>query len=214
MTSDLDRIREKYVNSFTGQEDELLQNLERETYLTQLHPRMLSGWHQSIFLNFLINLSGAEHILEIGTFTGYATILMARALSEKGKIVTIERNDEIQWLSDKYFSQSGLAEKIESLTGDALGIIPQLKSEFDFVFIDGDKREYLDYYNAILPKLRTGGLIVVDNVLWDDKIFKPVASNDYMTKGIISFNDSIKKDHRVRKIILPLRDGLMLLQKI
>lgn len=214
MPQNFQEIRENYITQFGGAEDELLQNLVRETFLTQLHPRMLSGWHQGSLLNFLVQLTGAKNILEIGTFTGYSTICMARALPKDGRIITIERNDEIEWLPQKYFELSGLADKIELVIGDAGQIIPTLNQKFDFVFIDGDKREYLDYYLALLDKTTDNALIIADNVLWDDKIFKPVASNDYMTQGIIKFNDSIKKDHRVRKIILPLRDGLMLLQKV
>lgn len=212
--NNIDKIRDLYIDSFSGEQDELLSALERETHQTQLHPRMLSGWHQSVFLSFLIKLTNAKSILEIGTFSAYATICMARALEHGGKITTIERNDEIEWLSSKYIALSGLGDKIESITGDAKKVIPALKEEYDFVFIDGDKREYLDYYKMILPKVKSKGLIIADNVLWDDKIFKPVVSNDFMTKGIIKFNEYIKEDHHVRKIILPLRDGLMLLQKI
>lgn len=214
MTAEFDNIRDSYVDNFAGEQDELLEALERETYLTQLHPRMISGWHQGSFLNFLINLIGAKNVLEIGTFSGYATICMARALSEDGKIITIERNDEIEWLFKKYFTLCGLEHKIVSYIGDAKKRIPEIDSVLDLVFIDGDKREYLEYYEAVLPKVKKGALIIADNVLWDDKIFKPVVSNDSMTKGIIAFNEYIKKDHRVRKVILPLRDGLMLLQKV
>ncbi len=214
MTKEFDDIRDQYVDTFGGEQDELLEALERETHLTQLHPRMLSGWHQGSLLSFIIKLIGAKNILEIGTFSGYATICMARALPDDGKIVTIERNDEIEWLFQKYFKQSGLESKIVSQVGDAKEIIKEIELEIDLAFIDGDKREYIDYYEAVLPKVKNGGLLIADNVLWDDKIFKPVVSNDYMTKGIIAFNDYIKKDHRVRKVILPLRDGLMLLQKI
>ncbi len=214
MTSEFDKIRLEFVDSFAGEQDDLLQALERETHLTQLHPRMLSGWHQASILSFLISLVDAKSVLEIGTFSGYATICMARAVAEDGSITTIERNDEIEWLSSKYFKLSKLENKINSIIGDAKKIIESLDNKYDFVFIDGDKREYLDYYKLIFPKVKSGGLIIADNVLWDDKIFKPVVSNDYMTQGIIEFNDYIKKDHLVRKIILPLRDGLMLLQKI
>ncbi|MDD2387812.1 MAG: O-methyltransferase [Bacteroidales bacterium] len=213
----MDRISEvcdDFINKFGGDEDALLQNLVRETYLTQLHPRMLSNWHQGSLLNFLVHLTGAKNILEIGTFSGYATICMARALTDDGKITTIERNDEIEWLSKKYFNQTKLDQKIFAMTGDALTITPKLDEQFDFVFIDGDKREYLDYYQMIMSKTTENATIIADNVLWDTKIFKPVASNDYMTQGIIKFNDYVQKDHRVRKIILPLRDGLMILQKI
>ncbi len=213
MSDTIEIIRNNYINTFSGKQDKLLDDLERETHRTQLHPRMMSGWYQAEVLSFLIKLINANNILEIGTFSGYATICMARALKNDGKITTIERNDEIEWLYSKYFELSGLKNKIHPIIGDANKIIPDLNENFDFVFIDGDKREYINYYNIIMPKLKSGALIVVDNVLWDNKIFAPVANNDYMTKGIIDFNEYIKNDKKIEKIILPLRDGLMLIQK-
>ncbi len=210
----IEKISSDFIENFVLPEDDILKALHHETGLTQLHPRMLSGNYQGRFLYLLAVLMKAENILEIGTYAGYSAICMARALPENGKLVTIEINDEIDWLSSKYFKLAGLENKIDALTGDAIEIIPQLKQQFDLVFIDADKRQYLNYYNLVFPLVSKGGLIIADNVLWDNKIFMPVESNDLMTKGIIEFNDFVKHDQRVEKIILPLRDGLMLVRKI
>lgn len=211
---DFSEIRTDFINGFLPEEDEILKKLVRETSLTQIHPRMMSGWYQGNLLSFLIKLSGAKSVLEIGTFSGYAAICMARALPEESTFISIEYNDEIEWLFLKYFKLAGIEHKIDSRIGDAKEIIPQLENEFDFVFIDGNKREYIEYIEAVLPKVKQGGLILADNVLWDNKIFQPVVSNDFMTKGIIKFNDFIRKETRVEKLLLPLRDGLMLMRKL
>jgi caffeoyl-CoA O-methyltransferase len=211
--SEIQKIAEEFVENYGSDEDEILFDLTRETALTQLHHRMLSGRYQGNLLAMLVKISGAAKILEIGTFAGYSAICMARALPQNGKLFTIEINDEINWLSQKYFDRAGLQSKIEALTGDAIDIIPRLNQEFDLVFIDGDKREYSTYYDLVFPLLKTGGLIIADNVLWDNKIFGEVEPNDLMTKGIIEFNSKIESDPRVERIILPVRDGLMLVRK-
>lgn len=207
-------IRSDFINGFLPEEDEILKNLVRETSLTQIHPRMMSGWYQGNLLSFLIKISNSSKILEIGTFSGYSAICIARALPAESAFVTIEYNDEIEWLFSKYFKLAGVENKIDSRIGDAKAIIPELDHEFDFVFIDGNKREYIEYFEAVLPKVKKGGLILADNVLWDNKIFKQVISNDFMTKGIIKFNDFIRKETRVEKLLLPQRDGLMLMRKL
>ncbi|HNQ67991.1 MAG TPA: class I SAM-dependent methyltransferase [Bacteroidales bacterium] len=211
---EISEIRNAYIEGFGQPEDNLLKELTRETALTQIHPRMICGNHQGQLLSLLVKLSKAENILEIGTFSGYSTICMARALPEKGKITTIEINDEIQWLNSKYFHLAKLENKINPIVGDALELIPKLNEQFDFVFIDGDKRQYIDYYQMVFPYVISGGLILVDNVLWDNKIFRDVESNDFMTKGVIEFNEMIKMDAHVEKLIIPLRDGLMLIRKL
>jgi predicted O-methyltransferase YrrM len=210
----IEKLSSEFIDAFGISDDEILNALARETSLTQLHPRMLSGLYQGNLLNLIVKLVNAKSILEIGTYSGYSAICMARALPEDGKLITLEINDEIDWLSAKYFQMAGLSHKIEAITGDALEIIPILDAEFDLVFIDADKREYLNYYNLVFPKVKSGGLIIADNVLWDNKIFMPVDSNDHMTKGIIEFNEFIRIDKRVEKIILPIRDGLMLVRKV
>jgi predicted O-methyltransferase YrrM len=211
---EINEIRNEYIEAFGQLEDDLLVELTRETALTQIHPRMICGNYQGQLLSLLVKLSRSENILEIGTFSGYSTICMASALPENGKITTIEINDEIQWLSSKYFKLAKQENRIKAIVGDALEIIPKLNEQFDFVFIDGDKRQYCDYYKTVFPYVISGGLILVDNVLWDNKIFKDIESNDFMTKGVIKFNDMIKTDLNVEKLILPLRDGLMLIRKL
>lgn len=210
---EIQKIAEEFVENYGSAEDEVLFDLTRETALTQLHHRMLSGRYQGNLLAMLVKISGAAKILEIGTYAGYSAICMARALPQNGKLFTIEINDEIGWLSQKYFDRAGLQSKIEAITGDAIDIIPSLSQEFDLVFIDGDKREYSTYYDLVFPLLKTGGLIIADNVLWDNKIFGEVEPNDLMTKGIIEFNSKIENDPHVERIILPVRDGLMLVRK-
>jgi predicted O-methyltransferase YrrM len=211
---ELNSLIDIFINDFGTYEDKLLQQLTRETAITQVHPRMLSGKYQGHLLSFLIKITNSIKLLEIGTYTGYSAICMARALPPNGKIITIEKNDEIEWLSQKYFKLANLENKIEAITGNALDIIPNLDNDFDIIFIDGDKREYLSYYKTSLPKLKKNGLIIADNVLWNNKIFSKPASNDNMTKGVIEFNDFVNIDNSVEKIILPIRDGLMLLRKL
>lgn len=204
--------RYSYIEHYGCEDDALLRSLVREASITQIHPRMMSGAYQGHLLATIIATSRAKSVLEIGTYVGYSAICMARALPEDGHLATIEVNDEIQWLSEKYFKLAGLDHKIKQYVGSALEIIPQLEQTFDLVFIDGDKREYIQYFDAVFPKLSKGGLILADNVIWYDKIFTKPASNDYMTQGIIAFNEYIESRSDLDKLILPVRDGLMLIK--
>ncbi len=213
MSNFIHDIRQEYTDIFCDIEDDILKDLYRETHLTQLHPRMISGPTQAAFISMLVKISNAKNVLEIGTYSGYTSICIARSLPENGKLISIEINDEIEWLIRKYFKRAGLENKINLLIGHALEILPKLDKVFDLVFIDADKREYKKYYELVLPKTKPGGLILVDNVLWDNKIFSHVESNDYMTKGVIEFNDFVRNDSRVEKVILDIRDGLMILRK-
>lgn len=205
-------IRFEYIENFGCVEDDLLRALERETALTQIHPKMLSGCYQGHLLAMLIKMSKAKRVLEIGTYAGYSAICMARALPADGQLVTIEINDEIEWLSSKYFAKAGLQDRIVPIVGDATEVIPTLDGQFDLIFIDGDKTEYISYFEASLQKLAPDGLIVADNVIWYDKIFAETASNDHFTLGIMAFNEYISKREDVEKLILPVRDGLMLIR--
>ncbi|MBO4614725.1 MAG: class I SAM-dependent methyltransferase [Bacteroidales bacterium] len=206
-------LRFEYIENFGCEEDDLLRALERETALTQIHPKMISGKYQGHLLAMLIKMTGAKRVLEIGTFSGYSAICMARALPADGSLVTIEVDDEIEWLSSKYFEKAGMQDKITAIVGDASKVVPTLDGPFDMVFVDGDKREYISYFEAVLPKLSPNGIIVADNVIWYDKIFTETASNDHMTHGIQAFNKYIAERADVEKIILPVRDGLMLIRK-
>ena len=153
------------------------------------------------------------YILEIGTFTGYSAICMAKGLKKNGKLITIEVNDEMEDIIKEYFNKSGFSNQIELIIGKALEIIPNLDHSFDLVFIDADKQEYIDYYKAVLPKLNQGGYILADNVLWDGKVIDPSQSEDPDTKSIMDFNEHIIHDPQVENIILPIRDGINLIRK-
>ncbi len=202
-----------YISSHTTPEDPVLTELYRETHLKVLHPRMLSGHYQGKFLELISRIVRPDYVLEIGTYTGYSAICLAKGLSDHGRVITIDRNEEIAAIANKYFVLSGLQHKIELITGDALEIIPDLDHTFDLVFIDGDKKEYPDYYRRIIEKTRTGGIILADNVLWDGKVLLNFDKADQDTRSIIDFNEMVIKDSRVENIILPLRDGLMMMRK-
>ncbi|MBN2175172.1 MAG: O-methyltransferase [Bacteroidales bacterium] len=204
---------EKYIEDHTSPESDLLQRLNRETHLKLVYPRMLSGHVQGKFLEMISNLLKPESILEIGTFTGYSAICLANGLSDTGKIITIEINPELEPISGKYFRQSGVEKKIVQYFGDALDIIPVLTDVFDLVFIDANKENYLDYYQLVFNKVKPGGLILVDNALWDGKVTEPGKKHDKETEGINRLNNFVQNDDRVENILLPLRDGIMMIRK-
>jgi predicted O-methyltransferase YrrM len=174
---------------------------------------MLSGHLQGRMLKMFCRMISPKRILEIGTYTGYATLCMAEALPEDGIIHTIEINDELEDFILRQFNQSSDKSKIRLHIGDAIGIIPSIDETFDLVFIDADKRDYNSYYDIIFDKVRPGGLIIADNTLWDGKVVEEVTQNDKQTLGILKFNDKIKADPRVEKVIIPVRDGLTLIYK-
>jgi len=164
-------------------------------------------------LTLLSKMIQPERILEIGTFTGYSAICLAKGLSETGKLITIELDDELESFSKKYFEKAGLADKIEQRIGPALEIIPEIDETFDLVFLDADKKEYTEYFSLVFDKLRTGGIIIADNTLWSGKVLETPPPDDEQTKGIIAFNEMIKNEKRVEKVILPLRDGMTIIRK-
>jgi caffeoyl-CoA O-methyltransferase len=208
-----DREMEQYILDHIDEEGELLAELNRLTHLKMIHPRMISGHLQGKILRMFSLMIRPKRILEIGTFTGYSAICLAQGLSEDGHLHTIENNDEIVDIPIKYFEKFNLSNKITLHVGDAKKIIPNLTESFDLVFIDGEKSEYVNYYHLIFDKVVPGGFIIADNIFWSGKILSDEASNDYFTKGIKMFNDLIKNDIRVEKVILPIRDGLMILRK-
>lgn len=195
-------------------EDPVLAALSRETHVKVLRPRMLSGHIQGKFLEMISKMLQPERILEIGTYTGYASICLAKGLREKGKLHTIEINDELEPIIRKYFRLAKVEGKIQLHLGDALSIVPGFSEPFDFIFIDGDKTQYKTYYETCLAKLKLNGYMLIDNILWDGKVLQKPASNDHQTKSLIAFNEYIRLDQRVEKTILPFRDGLFLLRKI
>ena len=205
---------EHYVEQHTSPESELMKNLNRDTNLRTFYPTMLSGQVQGKFLEMLSRMIKPDRILEIGTFTGYSAIAMAGGLTEKGKLITIEVNEELEDFITDYFKKSGYSDKIELLIGDALEIVPKLKDRFDLVFIDADKEQYIGYYEAVLPLLKKGGFILADNVIWSGKVLEVDAKSDKETMGIKAFNTHIKNDNRVEQVMLSIRDGLMLIRKV
>lgn len=205
---------EVYVEQHTSPEGEILIELSRETHLKTYYPRMLSGKVQGKFLEMIVRMIQPARILEIGTFTGYSAIAMAKGLPENGKIITLEVNPEMEIFIKKFIKKSGLENKIELLIGDAVELIPKMKEEFDLVFIDADKEQYIDYYNLSMEKLKPGGFIIADNVLWSGKVLESDRKSDKETKGIKAFNDFVAKDSRVEQVILSVRDGLLLVRKL
>lgn len=204
---------EDYILKHTETEDSVLKDLTRETHVKMLRPRMLSGHLQGKFLKMTCQMIRPLRILEIGTYTGYSAISMAMGTNEDCIIHTIDCNDELEQFTRKYIKRSGFEDRIQFHIGDALKIIPQLKESFDLVFIDAAKDQYTDYYDAVLPKLKSGGFILADDVLWDGKVVNEAENNDKQTRGILFFNKLIQEDSRVENLILPIRHGLMMIRK-
>ena len=205
------RIKQ-YVEANSSTEDPLLKEITRDTHLHVLNPRMLSGHFQGRLLSFLSHMLRPQQILEIGTFTGYATLCLAEGLALDGTITTIDINEEIASRTKAHFSKSRFNHQIITKTGDALKIIPKLEAYWNLVFIDADKENYLTYYEMVLPKLKPGGFIIVDNVLWDGKVIDE-NETDKKTKSLKLFNNFVHQDARVDNLLLPIRDGLMILRK-
>ncbi len=203
---------EQFLVEHSTPEDPVLEDLYRQTHIRFVNPNMVSGHVQGKFLELISRMINPETILEIGTFTGYSAICLARGLRQGGKLITIELNDELTAFSQSFFDRAGVASKITQLTGKAQDIIPILDLAFDLVFIDGDKREYIDYYRLIIDKVKPGGFILADNVLWGGKVFEP-DTNDPQARGIINFNEMIRNETIIDNVIIPLRDGLMLIRK-
>ncbi len=203
-----------YLEAHTSLPSDLLQRLYRETHLKVLHPRMLSGPVQGQLLQLLSKIIRPRFVLEVGTFTGYSALCLAAGLQPGGKLYTIDKNDELAPLSTRYFKEAGWEDRIELLTGDALEIIPTLQVQFDLVFLDGNKKEYLEYYHRVLDKMPSGAVLLADNVLWDGKVVQEVDPNDQDTLSIMEFNRFVQQDIRVENVMLPLRDGLSLIRKL
>lgn len=208
--TDLDR----YIETMSSAEDALLHELERETYLRVLNPRMISGHIQGKLLEMIVRMIRPQRVLEIGTFTGYSALSMAAGLTEGGIIDTCEVDDELEMMILEYFERSKYADKLRLHIGSALDIAPSLGEVYDLVFIDGDKREYTAYYNMLFDKglVRSGSWIMADNILWYGKVTEPVAKGDKQTQGIIDFNATVAADKRVENVILPIRDGINLIR--
>lgn len=204
---------EQYILSHIDEEGELLKNLNRDVHVNLLRPRMISGHLQGRLLKMFCRLVQPKYILEIGTYTAYATLCLAEGASDEAEIHTIEVNDELEDFILKHLYKSKLKDKIHLHIGDAIQIIPTIDCIFDLVFIDANKRHYCEYYDLIFDKVRPGGLIIADNTLWDGKVLETPHPTDKQTIGIQAFNDMLEKDNRVEKVILPIRDGLTLIWK-
>ena len=214
MHAEITQEIEEYCEAHSTPEPELLYRLNRETNLKVMNPRMLSGHIQGMFLTSLVRMVQPKAVLEIGTYTGYATLCMADGLPADGTIDTIEVDVELEDMIRKYFSQSSNKEKINLHIGDAVEVIPTLDKTYDLVFMDADKEEYIRYYELVLPKVRKGGYVLADNVLWSGKVLQEVKSGDKDTPAIRQFNDYVLQDERVRNFLLPLRDGIMVIEKL
>ena len=206
------RKLEKYILDHSTPEDPVLEDLYRQTHIRFINPNMATGHLQGKFLEFISMMIRPGNILEIGTFTGYSAICLAKGLKPGGNLITIELNDELTDFAHDYFCLAGAESKITQLTGNALYIIPGLDYMFDLVFIDGDKREYIDYYRLIIDKVKPGGFILADNVLWGGRVIE-TETTDPQARGIIDFNEMISKETIIDDVIIPIRDGLMIIRK-
>ncbi len=209
----LDPKLEQYILGHTDPEGDVLKELNRYTHVNILNPNMLAGHLQGKILEMISRMVDPARILEIGTYTGYSCICLAKGLQEGGELITIDRNDELSEISTTWFKKAGMEDRIHPLTGDALDLIPGIPGSFDLVYIDGEKSEYTAYYQKIFDKVKPGGYILADNVLWDGKILDPESEMDESTRGILAFNEMVMKDMRVMNVLLPVRDGLMMMQK-
>ena len=199
---------ENYVAQHSQSEPELLAKLNRETHQKILQPRMLSGHFQGRVLSMLSKIISPKNILEVGTYTGYATLCLAEGLTENGTIDTIDNNEELFDFQKKYFEQSVWKNQIVQHLGNALEIIPSLNKKYDLVFIDADKENYINYFQMIVPMMNKGGIILSDNVLWSGKILGEAKANDKSTKTLLEYNKLVNEDERVETVLLPIRDGL------
>ena len=205
---------DNYIVAHSEAEPEILQQLTRETYQIILQPIMLSGPYQGRVLSMISKLKQPKTILELGTFTGYATLCLAEGLQKGGEIHTVDINEELVDFQRKYFDRSEYGNQIFQHLGNAINIIPKLDKTFDLIFIDADKPNYVNYFHLIIDKLNTGGIILSDNVLWHGKVVAPLDSKDASTKAVLDYNTLLKEDSRIETVVLPIRDGLTISRKL
>ena len=208
----IDKDLLKYVESNSQNEPQILKELNRETHLKVLNPRMLSGSYQGRLLSLLSKIISPKSVLEIGTYTGYSALCIAEGLDKNGIIDTIDINEELQEIQNKYFKKSGFEKQIYQHVGNALDIIPKIDKCFDLVFLDADKENYPEYYNLVIDKIVSGGILIADNVLWSGKVIDKKDS-DLTTIKLIEFNNLVQNDKRVETMVLPIRDGLSICRK-
>lgn len=204
---------EEYICRHIDAADEALARLDRDTHVYHLRPRMVSGHLQGQILKMICRMVQPHRVLELGTFTGYSALCFAEGMPADGEVHTLEIDDEVEDFAKEHFALSRYGHKVKMYIGDALATIATLTDSYDLVFIDANKRDYLRYYEAVLPLVRPGGFILADNTLWDGKVVSEPGSSDAQTAGIERFNDFVATDSRVEKVILPLRDGLTILWK-
>ena len=204
---------DEYLEQHTTPMDEVLAELYRDTFLHQMNPRMMSGPVQGRLLQFLCQMLKPKRVLEIGTYTGFASICIARGLPEGGRLVTIEADEEYEGVIRRYLSKARVENRVALMIGDAQTVIPTLPDTFDLVFIDADKVSYPLYYDLVVEKVRPGGFILADNVLWDGKVLN-VQAKERDTQALQAFNDKVQNNPRVENVLLPIRDGLMMIRKI
>ena len=214
MHAEITEELEEYCEAHSTPESDLLYRLNRETNLKCIKPRMISGHLQGRLLSFISQMMRPKRILVIGTYTGYATLCLAEGLADDGRIDTIEVDEELEEMIRRYFSQSAYNEKITLHIGDALQVLKQLDATWDLVFMDAEKDDYIAYYELVLPRLRQGGIILADNVLWSGKVIQEVKTGDKETRALMKFNDYILEDKRVKNFLLPFRDGIMVIEKL
>jgi len=209
----IDEKIQDYCNKHTSEENEVLHQLYRETNLKVVRPRMLSCKNQGVFLQMISRLVQPRRVLELGTYTGYSTIALAEGLTNDGLIFTIESEPEREDIIKKYLQKAGIENKVKLFVSNALDVLPTLNETWNLIFIDADKVNYLNYYKMLIPFLSDKGIMLVDNVLWSGKVIEKVKHNDKDTKAILQFNSFVQQDNRVKNIVLPLRDGIMMIQK-
>lgn len=209
----LDKKLDDYVVAHTEPENEVLEELNRQTHLQVLIPRMLAGHYQGRVLSMLSHMIKPKSVLEIGTYTGYSAICFAEGMPENGVIHTIDLNEELESFQNKYFEKSGYRNKIVQHIGNALEIIPALEGNFDLVYIDADKENYCNYFDLVIDRVEPGGYIIADNVLWSGKVIEPLDPADEETRMLLEYNKKVQEDDRVQNVLLPIRDGLMVARK-
>lgn len=210
----LPEIIDQYACDHTQKENAVLEELNRETWAKVLIPRMLSGHLQGRTLSMFSQMIQPKTILEIGTYTGYSAICLAEGLQEGGMLHTIDINEELKSMCERYFEKAGISKQVSLHTGNAMDIIPTIDAEFDLVFIDADKENYSNYFDLIIERMPIGGYIIADNVLWSGKVVEEVNAKDIETQGLIAFNKKMHESDRVENLLLPIRDGLMVCRKV
>jgi caffeoyl-CoA O-methyltransferase len=209
----IDAKLDDYVCAHTENEPALLAELNRRTHVSILQPRMLSGHYQGRLLSMLAHMIQPKRVLEIGTYTGYSALCFAEGLQEGGKVTTIDVNEELEEFVQSYIEKANCSDKVEYIVGDAMEVIAHLDEQFDLVFIDADKKNYCNYYELVFDKVKSGGYIIADNVLWSGKVLEDYDSLDRETKILMDYNKMVHEDERVQEILLPIRDGLMIARK-